>query len=158
MRDTSLNRRYRLHVKLKKQGFRIDPRTNSILIAPDDLRAKNNKDVVELIENHNYQFQFEIQIQLFNPPKKVTHMITDAERTAIKTNIGKHYSLPIIARLNEKGIKPKEAEKWTVTMIQQIVLGHREHEAVELEIIQLVADRKAEKEAQLKKRLELIGQ
>lgn len=144
-------------MKLNKEVIRFDSRTKSILI-DDTASIETNKDVLELINQHNYQFQLEIQFDLFNPTIKVKRMINDAERTAIKTHIGKHYSLPIIKRLDEKGIKPLEAEKWTLNMIQHIVTGNREHSAAELEILQLVADRKKEKEEQLRKRQELISQ
>jgi DNA (cytosine-5)-methyltransferase 1 len=83
-------------------------------------------------------------------------MITEIEKQAIKQNIGKHYSVAIIERFNAKGIKPKEADKWTMGLVKNLVNGFSEHQEAEMEILLFASEKKKEKELLLKKRKQLI--
>jgi hypothetical protein len=83
-------------------------------------------------------------------------MITAEEKQEIIEVIGKHYSIAIIQHLENEGIKPVKADCFTPNLMQQIVNGTHENEAVEMEILRFLNKKRILKEKILKKRQSLI--
>lgn len=78
------------------------------------------------------------------------------EKNLIIQILGKHYSHSIKNHLEQKGIKPLEAQKWSITMIQKIVNGVLQHLTAEMEIFRFIEKQKKIKEKQLEIRNKLI--
>jgi hypothetical protein len=58
LRTAKENRRYRLHQKLVRVGVRYNPNVKTIYVPfTDNLQ---NKDILELQRNYNYQIQLEL--------------------------------------------------------------------------------------------------
>lgn len=58
IRTAKENRRYRLHQKIGKAGVRYNPSVKTIYVPFDD--DLQNKDILELQKDFNYQIQLEI--------------------------------------------------------------------------------------------------
>jgi len=79
-------------------------------------------------------------------------MITATDKKTLIAMLGAHYSKEIIPYLTNKGILNRDGAPYSPSSIQNIVRGERENEAVEVEILNLIAEKQqVKKEIKIKK-------
>lgn len=83
-------------------------------------------------------------------------MIDQELKNKIIATIGKHYTAPIIERLDSKEIFDAKGKSYSPGSISNIVCGSAENETVENEIIDFVADKIKEKLKVQNKRRNLL--
>lgn len=81
--------------------------------------------------------------------------MTDQEIFKIKKFLGNHYSMKIIPKLNALGIFNANGEPFSGSSIRKIVNGNQPNEAIELEIMKIVAKAEKKKLANDAKRAKL---
>ena len=83
-------------------------------------------------------------------------MISTKERTALKKIFGSSYVTNVVAILEEKGIKDTSNKTHSAEFIRQVFNGHREHEAIELAILEAAAIEKRRKKDLARKKKQIL--
>lgn len=83
-------------------------------------------------------------------------MITKEEKKLINEALGHHYTAKLRPWLKKLKLKNENKKDYSVSSVRMIVCGLRENEAVELAIMQLVADTIKAKKAMALQRKQLL--
>lgn len=83
-------------------------------------------------------------------------MISTQEKTALKKILGEHYTSNVIEVLEKHNVKDTSGKTHSAEFIRQVFNGHREHEAIELAILEAAAIEKKRKKELARKKKQIL--
>jgi hypothetical protein len=83
-------------------------------------------------------------------------MISTKENTALKKIFGNHYTSNVIEVLVKNNVKDTSGKTHSAEFIRQVFKGYREHEAIELAILEAAAIEKKRKKELARKKKQIL--